>query len=94
MADSNLPDFCSPDSDFPRPKLNLRDLPDEMLTAVLSFLPVEELLKCRCICKWAKDLADQDELWQRHVQTEFGDALAAPEISWRDYYQELLEVCH
>ena len=48
----------------------LTDLPNDMLILILSFLPGENVLNCRRVCKLWRDLADSVSLWRMKCERE------------------------
>ncbi|KAL6052971.1 hypothetical protein QOT17_018242 [Balamuthia mandrillaris] len=83
-------------------KLQLCDLPFELLCLVLELVEVRELFPCFLVSSWFRQAADHDLCWKSRYQRDFSvasleDPAAAaspsPSSSWKEAYRFNAELC-
>ncbi|KAI9182953.1 hypothetical protein H9P43_003869 [Blastocladiella emersonii ATCC 22665] len=64
------------------------DLPSDVLTPILAFLPLAALLACRGVCRDWRAAADDDAVWRRYLRARYplgGVPATCPLSSWLAY---------
>ncbi len=67
-------------------------LSDEIVSEILSLLPVKDLTSCSSVCQWMHTLCDDQYLWKRLVLRDFSSSysLIVPENgNYKGYWRSL-----
>eukprot|EP01118_Nematostelium_gracile_P007183 TRINITY_DN2325_c0_g1_i5.p1 TRINITY_DN2325_c0_g1~~TRINITY_DN2325_c0_g1_i5.p1 ORF type:complete len:281 (+),score=36.65 TRINITY_DN2325_c0_g1_i5:91-933(+) len=86
------------DSEKGDPKNVLWGLPKDMVTLILSFLPVKEMMKASVLSRTMREITKNDLLWKNlfersYVERGITMPIKPSQESWKESYKSLVSYC-